>query len=255
MGSQGWLWLTTAIMLLGGFAILLTGKRRTQAEELQTVLHGIVPIIAACSYFAMAVGQGAVILPIHSAAAAASTDAGRIFYFARYIDWFITTPLLLVSLAFNAMHAGPKRIGAIVGIVLSDVIMIVTALFFGASEIPALKWIWFIISCVAFLGVYYVIWVSLLQANRLERDDVQASYRRNATILSVIWLIYPLVLLVAPDGLYLIGDTAAIVAIMILDVLAKVVYGFMSVASDARITDRDLTTLTTTSSITARVAA
>ena len=254
MSSQGWLWLTTAIMLLGGLGILFTGKRRTQAEELQTVLHGIVPIIAACSYFAMAVGQGAIILPIHPSAVAASTDPGRIFYFARYIDWFFTTPLLLVSLAFNAMHAGPKRSGAIVGIVLADVIMIVTALFFGASEIPALKWIWFIISCVAFLGVYYVIWVSLMEANRLERDDVQVAYRRNAAILSVLWLIYPFILLVSPDGLYAIGDTAAIVGILILDVLAKVVYGFMASAADARITDRDLAALPTASTTT-RVAA
>lgn len=254
MSSQAWLWLTTAIMLLGGLGILLIGKRRTQAEELQTVLHGIVPIIAACSYFAMAIGQGSIILPIHPAAAAASTGDTRIFYFARYIDWFFTTPLLLVSLVFNGMHAGPKRSGAVVGIVLSDVMMILTALFFGASETPEWKWIWFIVSCVAFLGVYYVIWVSVLEANRLERDDVQATYRRSATILSVIWLIYPLVLLVSPDGLYTIGDTAAIVCIMILDVLAKVVYGFMSIASDARITDRDLASLRTTSTTT-RVAA
>lgn len=238
MSSSGWLWLTTAIMLIGGIAILLTGKRRTKSEELQTVLHGIVPIIAACSYFAMATGQGAVILPFHTTAA--PIDGTRIFYFARYIDWAFTTPLLLVSLAFTAMHAGSKRTGAIVGIVLADVVMIVTSFFFGASEIPSLKWIWFLISCVAFIGVYYVIWVSLMQANHEERDDVQTVYRRNAMILSVIWLIYPLVLLVSPDGLYVVSDTAAIVFILILDVAAKVVYGFMSIASDTKITDRDL---------------
>lgn len=254
MSSQAWLWLTTFIMVLGGLGILLTGKRRTQTEELQTVLHGIVPIIAACSYFAMAIGQGAVTLPIHPGAAAASVGDTRIFYFARYIDWFFTTPLLLVSLAVSAMHAGPKRSGAIAGIVLADVMMIVTALFFGWSEIPEYKWIWFVISCVAFLGVYYVIWVSLMEANKLERDDVQTHYRRSALFLSVIWLIYPFVLLVSPDGLYAIGDTAAIVAILIIDTLAKVVYGFMAVAADTRITDRDLAALPSTTSTT-RVAA
>jgi bacteriorhodopsin len=238
MTSSTWLWLTTVIMLLGGLGILLIGKRRTKSEELQTVLHGIVPIIAACSYFAMATGQGAILLPFHTASS--PVDGTRIFYFARYIDWFFTTPLLLVSLSMTAMHAGTKRNGAIAGIVLADVIMIVTSFFFGASEIPSLKWTWFIISCVAFLGVYYVIWVSLMQANNEERDDVQTTYRRNATILSVLWLIYPLVLLVSPDGLYAISDTFAVFCIMVLDVLAKVVYGFMSIASDTKITNRDL---------------
>lgn len=252
MDSSGWLWLTTIIMLLGGLAILFTGKRRTKAEELHTVLHGIVPIIAACSYFSMAIGQGVIVLPILGTPVADHTT--RLFYFARYIDWSFTTPLLLVTLAMTAMHAGPKRTGAIAGVVLADVMMILTALFFGASEVLWIKWTWFTVSCIAFLGVYYVIWVSLMQANALERDDIRTSYRRNAMILSVLWLIYPLVLLLSPDGLYSIGSTAAIVCIAILDVLAKVVYGLMTVASDTKATDRDLAE-TRPASTTTRVAA
>lgn len=238
MDSHTILWLTTFIMTGGGLLILVTGKRRTPAEELHTVLHGIVPIIAACSYFAMATGQGAIILGAD--AAAAGTGAGRIFYFARYIDWTFTTPLLLVTLSMTAMHSGPKGAGAIAGAVLADLLMIFTALFFGASEVPWIKWTWFLVSCIAFLGVYYVIWVSHMQANALERDDVQATYRRNAVILSVLWLIYPLILAVAPDGLNYIGDSASVLSIAILDVVAKVVYGLMTVASDAKMTERDL---------------
>ena len=112
--------------------------------------------------------------------------------------------------------------------------------FFGISEVAWIKWTWFIISCAAFLGVYYVIWVSQMQANALERDDVQANYRRNAAILSVLWLIYPVILAVAPDGLNWVGDTASVLAIAILDVVAKVVYGLMTVASDSKTTERDL---------------
>ncbi len=238
MDSHTILWLTTFIMTAGGLLILATGKRRTPAEELHTVLHGIVPIIAACSYFAMANGQGAVILGAD--AAAAGTGTGRIFYFARYIDWTFTTPLLLVTLSMTAMHSGHKRAGAIAGAVLADIMMILTAFFFGASEVTWIKWTWFLVSCIAFLGVYYVIWVSQMQANALERDDIQVTYRRNAVILSVLWLIYPVILAVAPDGLNYIGDAASVLYIAILDVIAKVVYGLMTVASDAKATERDL---------------
>ena len=237
MDSHSLLWLTTFIMTGGGLFILLTGKRRTPSEELQTVLHGIVPLIAACSYFAMATGQGAITL---GADAAAGAGAGRIFYFARYIDWTFTTPLLLVTLCMTAMHAGEKRAGAFAGIVLADLMMILTAFFFGASEVAWIKWTWFLVSCVAFLGVYYVVWVSNMQANALERDDVQANYRREAAILSVLWLIYPIILAVAPDGLHWIGDAASVLLIGILDVVSKVVYGLMAVASDTKTTDRDL---------------
>ncbi len=243
MSSSTILWITTFIMTGGGLLILLTGKRRTASEELQTVLHGIVPLIAACSYFAMANGQGAVILGANAAAAAPGT--GRIFYFARYIDWTFTTPLLLISLAMTAMHSGEKRSGSIAGIVLADVMMILTSLFFGASEVAWIKWTWFIISCAAFLGVFYVIWVTLMEVNSHERADIRTIYRRNASILSVLWLIYPLILAVCPDGLNYMGDTLAVLSIAVLDVVSKVVYGLMSVASDTRATDLDLSEGTT----------
>ncbi len=238
MDQSTWLWLTTAVMTVGGLAILVIGKRRTQSEELHTVLHGIVPIIAACSYFAMAVGQGAVVLPILGAPIGG--HATRLFFYARYIDWTFTTPLLLVTLAMTAMHAGPKRAGALSGIVLADLIMVLTALFFGASEVPWIKWTWFAISCIAFLFVYYVIWVSLLEANAGEREDVRSGYRRDAIVLSVLWAVYPVVLLLSPDGLYSISSTAGTAGIAIIDVLSKVAYGLMAVASDTKVTERDL---------------
>ena len=59
----------SATMLAGGMMIFVTGKRRTLSEGFHTVLHGIVPIIAACLYFAMASGQGLLTLPTHTAVA------------------------------------------------------------------------------------------------------------------------------------------------------------------------------------------
>jgi len=85
-----------------------------------------------------------------------------------------------------------------------------------------------------------VIWVSQIQANALERDDVRSSYRRNATILSVVWLIYPIILAVAPDGLNIVSDVTGVLVIAIIDVVAKVVYGLLAVAEDIKTTDRDL---------------
>ncbi len=240
MTSNSILWVTTLVMLAGGALILATGKRRTPAEGLHTVLHGIVPIIAACSYLAMATGQGLVTLPTVQAVLAGQPAPTRVFYFARYIDWTFTTPLLLLSLGLTAMRHGPKRHGAIVGAVLADVMMIVTAFIFGSSLVDWTKWTWFIVSCAAFLGVYYVIWKPQMEGNATQRDDVQATYRRNASILSVVWLIYPIILAVAPDGLGIVGDATSVLVIAVLDVIAKVIYGYMSVKSDTAATDRDL---------------
>ena len=230
MTAQFWLWLGTVSMLLGGFAILGVGKRRTGQEQAHTIYHGTVPIIAACSYFAMATGQGAIVLPLGADAA-----AGRLFYYARYIDWTFTTPLLLLSLCATAMHSGLRRGGLVAGLLLADVIMILTAFFFGLSEVGWVKWTWFLVSCVAFLAVYYVMWVPLLQETRSESARVQSEYRRDAAILSVVWLVYPLILAVSPDGLGVIGTTLGVALIAIIDLIAKVVYGLMTTLSMTRL--------------------
>ena len=96
-----WLWGTAIVMAAGSGAILMQGGRRTALEEAHTILHGIVCLIAACAYVAMATGQGAVLIE----------NVGRNFYFARYIDWAFTTPLLLLTLAMTAMHSGLRRWG------------------------------------------------------------------------------------------------------------------------------------------------
>ena len=239
MSSATLLWITAAIMTAGGLSILLLGKQRTKTEQLQTVMHGIVPLIAACSYFAMATLQGAVTLPVVGSAVAMLGDH-RTFYWARYLDWTFTTPLLLTSVSITAMRGGSRSAGAILGVILADLMMIITAFAFGLSVDLAIKWSWFGISCIAFLGVYYVLWVPNLQANKLERDDTRKDYRTNASILSVLWFLYPIVLAASPDGYGLVGDATAILGIAILDVLSKVVYGLLAIASDTKATDRDL---------------
>ena len=133
-----------------------------------------------------------------------------------------------------------RRHGAAGGLLLADLMMILTALFFGLSVTSWIKWTWFLISCAAFGGVFYVLWVSLLRENATERGDVQASYRRNAAVLSVLWPLYPLVLLVGTNGLGVIGSTASVALIAILNLVFKVGFGLIVTASHAKAVDRDL---------------
>ena len=242
MNSEFWLWLDTIAMLAGGLAILFLGRQRNAHEQSHTIYHGIVPIIAACSYLAMAAGQGGVIL-VHAEPALNGVvlGGGRLFYFARYIDWAFTTPLLLLALAYSAMHSGLRRGGLVAGLLLSDLLMIVTAFLFAATDYPPLKWTWFIVSCVAFLAVFYVMWVPLLRENQAERPAVQADYRRNAALLSVLWALYPIILIFDTDGLGLISPAFGVALIAIIDLVSKVVYGLLAVRSSQKLVDEDLT--------------
>ncbi len=44
----------------------------------------------------------------------------------------------------------------------------------------------------------------------------------------MLWLIYPVVFAIGPEGVWMVSDAATIWVILVLDVLAKVVYAFTS---------------------------
>jgi bacteriorhodopsin len=61
------------------------------------------------SYLAMATGASSTIL-----------DDGREFYYPRYIDWLITTPLLLLDLALLALANPGHNVGLITDLIGID---------------------------------------------------------------------------------------------------------------------------------------
>ena len=118
--------------------------------------------------------------------------------------------------------------------------MIVTGLFFGASQVPFIKWVWYAASCVAFLAVLWVLFGPLMEEARA-RDQVRRdTYVRNAILLTVLWLIYPVLVLAGPDGLGLLAPTPATAGLTILDLVAKVVYGIIAMFGSKAVASADL---------------
>lgn len=124
-----WFWIGAAGMAIGAVVLTVIGKKRTQDEEAHTVIHGIIPLVAALAYFAMATGQGGVKLA-----------DGSTYWYARYVDWSITTPLLLLGLAITALHGAHRRPALVAAVLGADVIMIATGFFSGLSLQAFPRW-------------------------------------------------------------------------------------------------------------------
>ncbi|PXA94706.1 hypothetical protein DMC47_20320 [Nostoc sp. 3335mG] len=205
------------VMSLASLAIYAKGEK-TPPSHHHTLLHAAVPFIAATAYLAMAFGIGTVV-----------KGDGSATYFARYADWTVTTPILLSSLVLLAFHERGKTGevgGYLTAIIVLDVLMIETGLISSLAEAPLTKWVWYAWSCAAFLGVLYLLW-GPLRAMAVERGSALGeAYRKNVTFLTVIWFLYPIVFLIGPEGLKIITDPASVWAILIMDILAKVVYAF-----------------------------
>lgn len=207
------------IMSLASLAIYARGSGRPPARD-HTYLHATVPFIAATAYLAMMFGIGDVLKP-----------DGTVSFTARYADWAVTTPLLLAGLVLTALQERRGAAGFLVAIVTLDVLMIVAGLISSLATIPALKLIWFLWSTAAFLGVLYILWWPLRAVSRAGGGAMHDAYGRNLAFLTVVWVLYPVVFAIGPEGTHAISTAESVWAILILDVVAKVVYAFVAAAN------------------------
>ena len=221
MNEQTWLWVGVWGMAIGAAALLALGPRASRDGQFHTSLHSFVPAVAATLYLLMALGQGA----IH-------VDGGRELLYARYVDWSITTPLLLLALASTAVGELRSRVGLMVGLVGADVMMILTG--FASAVAPAgssTKWVWYIVSCGAFLAVYYAIWGPLAKEAKARSAAAASAFTQHAAILSVLWFLYPIVFYLGPDGGGSITPALATLLFLVLDLTTKVAYAFITYAT------------------------
>lgn len=214
--GQTYLWIVFGVMSFGVVAFSVTFAR---ASYRYRVLHGlnlVICAIAAASYFAMASGIGSTI--VHSDPHNRSN--WREVFYARYIDWAFTTPLLILDLT---LLSGTPVIES-VGLIIADIFMIGTGLV-GALH-PSLKYRWgfYGFSCAAFV----VLVASLVTSGRsyafVRHPKVGSLYTQVSVALAVVWTLYPVVWGFA-EGRGILSADNEVLAFGILDIIAKPVWG------------------------------
>jgi bacteriorhodopsin len=137
----------------------------------------------------------------------------------RYIDWVITTPLLLTDLLLTAGMPWPS----ILFVILIDEIMIVTGLA-GALVRTSYKWGYFTFGCVALFYILYMLgWEARKHANALGRD-IGRTFMICGSLTAFLWTLYPIAWGVC-EGANLISPDSEAAFYGVLDVLAKPVFG------------------------------
>lgn len=212
------------VMALGSVAIFLHGDKRREYRH-HTQFHSIVPFIAATAYLAMTLGNGVIAI------------GDTTIYFPRYIDWSVTTPILLAGLILTGLHEHPRHSTYILPAIVLDVIMVATGLVAALTEDPMQKLIWFAWSCAAFAGVLYILWKPVRDVSDDLGGGMKTVYRGNLIFLTLVWLVYPVAFAIGPEWLGMIGGVGSLWLILVLDVTAKVVYGFVATARFKQLPD------------------
>jgi sensory rhodopsin len=210
-----WAWLGVLAMGAGTIPPLWAWfSRSSETGESHAVyyltLAGVTGV-AALAYLAMALDVGTV-----------SVSAGDLEV-VRYVDWLVTTPLLILYLG---LLARPSR-RVLVGLIGVDVVIIAGGIV-AAATAGTVSWVAFGVAGVAYLGLVYGLLVSLPRSASAEGDRIRAVFGTLRNITVVLWTLYPVVWLLAPTGFGLLTPATEMLVFVYLDIVSKV--GFVVVA-------------------------
>ncbi|CAM1508613.1 Fc.00g054610.m01.CDS01 [Cosmosporella sp. VM-42] len=220
------LWVVFVIMLIASAVFAGLSWKVPIQRRLYHVVTTLITITAALSYFAMASGHATTytchkVTDHHKHIPNTHHDVCREVFWARYVDWSITTPLLILDLCLLAGVDGAHTLMAIV----ADLIMILSGLFAALGrEHTAQKWGWYAIGCISYL---FVIWHVAIHGSRTikaRNNKAGKLFGSLAAFTLILWTIYPIVWGIA-DGGRRVSVDSEIIVYAVLDILAKVGFG------------------------------
>jgi len=136
------------------------------------------------------------------------TEAGQRIFWTRWLFYIVSCTLLMVEIAqLKSIQGG----GLVQLLYLTAIVMF--AGFLAARDVTASKWVYFVISCVAYI---------LLVIRVLSTKTATSKWVN--TYVFVGWTVFPIVFLLAPTGLGLIGAAVANLLYLVLDAYTKIVF-------------------------------
>eukprot|EP00127_Corallochytrium_limacisporum_P001709 Clim_evm46s77 gene=Clim_evmTU46s77 len=212
--GQIFLWVGFAAMAVSTFSFYLIAQRVNVELRRFHNLTFMITGIASMAYLTMAFDLGSVMV------------GHREFLYARYIDWMITTPLLLLDLCLLAgVHWNE-----IIFLIGADILMIAAGVV-GALMDGNGKWAFFIYSCI-FFGFIVVSLFSGMSA-QAERygAEVRDKFQQLSILTVALWTAYPVIWVLA-EGTHIIPVDLEILLYAVLDIIAKCGFGFLLLAND-----------------------
>ena len=210
MTDEMWLWLYIACMSSGAILFGIRSRSPRQVPQYEYYVAMFIPIWSGLAYTAMAFDQGIIDI------------GGQTIYLARYLDWLVTTPLLLFLLASTGMFFRPLDKTTIAVLIGLDVIMILSGLFADLTQRAPVQWFWYCVGCVCLAAIVSIVWGRVRREAYAHNREIGDAYTRVATFLSVLWLAYPLIWGLGPSGVGIIGRSLEVVLFVIVPIVSKV---------------------------------
>ena len=212
-----------ASMLFTTTFLLVARERVLPRYRMAVMVSATVTAIAAYHYFRMfdsfvhAFGPDAV--------AGATYNVGY-----RYVDWFLTVPLLLVETVAVLALARQAQSSLLVRLVPAAALMIALGYPGDSGMTMGLApSVWGLLSTIPFLYILYVLFVELGKSLASQSEAVQRKIKELRLLLLATWGVYPIAFIANMNATgfdetgFVLRETGYTIA----DILAKCLFGLM----------------------------
>jgi bacteriorhodopsin len=199
-------WAWCSLMALTTILFFLWAQMRSEGSRLFHNIAAFTSLIAAIAYFTMAsnLGWTGITVEWHRTNGHVAGNTRQIFY-VRYIEWFLTMPLILSNLLFVAGMSWQY----LAQIILVSSIFVVARLV-GALVSTTYKWGYFVFGIVTYIYIVYELLFNVRNHANSLGSDVHKVYLFPAALESLIWLIYPIAWGVCEGGNVIAPDSEAV---------------------------------------------
>ena len=161
----------------------------------------------------------------------------------RYVDWILTTPLILSVLVMLTNSANKGSL--IAKLMVADIIMIASG-YAGEVSVNAagggtgMGWTCFAISTLSFTYILFVIYSELGEAAGDMPDDLHSSFSFLQNSILIFWIVYPIGYLIPLLGFQ--GELLAVRELVycIADLVSKVIFGMIAVSLAKKLSLREI---------------
>jgi len=211
LSADSWAAVGAVVLGLGTIPSVYFALRDERNQKYYAVLAAITGI-ASVAYALTSFGIGSIPLD------------GATFYTPRYVDWLLTTPLLILYLTMLC-KPGKQLYALLIGIDVALIGLGIVAIFTEG----VLSLTLFGLGTAAYVALAYLLVSELPDRASFASERVGIVFAKLRNVTVVLWTLYPVVWLLAPVGFGLMTPGTEMMVIVYLDVITKVGFAILAI--------------------------
>jgi len=137
----------------------------------------------------------------------------------RYMDWLLTTPFMVATLAALSKPGNET----VVKLIVLDLLVMSVGILGPFVDFP-MYWVLFGFGCICFAAMAYLIMGPISSGPGLENEAINMLFVKLRNLTLVLWALYPLVVVLAPQALGLLNVEGQALVVSYLDIISKGVF-------------------------------